>query len=401
MSDAQKKVLVTAITAALCVFLAFCVYTFQNPGTLGRDHVKVGFILDGDEGATYSHNFIRAMNALEAEYGDRVDFEVRYNVPSDKGREVTEELVNSGCAILFLNSSDYAEDAKQVAAEHPDTQFCTATADNANSTPIAPNYHTFMGEIYEGRYVTGKIAGMKLNEMIESGQINADEAWVGFVGAYPVSQVISGYTSFFLGVRSECPHARMRVKYTNTWNSYGLEMRAAKELIDKGCAIIAQHSDTIAPAIACEEASVGHPVYHIGYNQDMVEIAPSVSIVGTRINWTPYCIGAVKAVLENRKIEETVKGNVHGNDMGAGFKEDWVTMLSLNAAIAPKGSESVIDTTVSSLSAGTCPVFVGDYIGIDPVDKSDVWDLHTEYHENAQSSAPTFHYVLQDVIVVE
>jgi basic membrane protein A len=313
---------------------------------------------------------------------------------------VLEELAQLGCAIVFSNSYGYGEDAKQVAAEYPDTQFCEATCDNANDTPIVSNYHTFMGEIYEGRYVTGKIAGMKLNEMIESGQIDADDVWVGYVGAYPYAEVISGYTAFFLGVRSECPQARMRVQYTNTWGSYGLEMRAAKELINKGCVIIAQHTNTIAPAIACEEASTKHPVYHIGYNQDMVEIAPTVSIIGTRINWTPYCVGAVQAMFENKKIEDVVEGHVHGNDMGAGFKEDWVTMLTLNTAIAPKGSEAMIDTTVASLSAGTCPVFVGDYIGIDPVDKTDTWDLRTEYHENESSSAPTFHYVLQDVISV-
>ena len=401
MSDAQKRIVVTAVVAILCILVAFGIHSIQsqNNGTL--EHVKVGFVLDGDESSPYSYNFIRAAKAVETKYGDRVDVEVRYNVTHEAGRETLEELARSGCAIVFTNSYGYGEDAKLVAAEHPDTQFCAATCDNANTEPILSNYHTFMGEVYEGRFVTGKVAGMKLREMIESGEVDADEAWVGYVGAYPYAEVISGYTAFFLGVRSECPQARMKVEYTGTWGSYGLEMHAAKKLIDAGCSIIAQHTNTIAPAIACEEASSKRSVYHIGYNQDMVDIAPTVSIVGTRINWTPYCLGAVNAVLDHKQIEKVVKGHVHGNDMGAGFKEDWVTMLTLNSAIAPQGSAAMIEKTVASLSAGSCPVFLGDYIGMDPFDESDTWNLNTEYHENENSSAPTFHYVLQDVIVTE
>ena len=400
MADALKKVLACAVAAILCIAVAFAVSAAQSSENAGRDHVKVGFVLDGDESAPYSHNFVRAANAIEAAYGDSVDVEVRFNVPYEKSREVFDELAEAGFALVFSNSYEYGEYAKQAAAEHPATQFCEATCDNANDAPVLANYHTFMGEIYEGRYVTGKVAGMKLAEMIDAGQVDADEAWVGYVAAYPYAEVISGYTAFFLGVRSECPQARMKVKYTNTWGSYGLEMQAAKALIDGGCVIISQHSNTIAPAIACEEASVEHPVYHIGYNQDMVEIAPTVSLIGTRINWTPYCVGAVQAVLDNKRIEDAVRGHVHGNDEGAGFKEDWVTVLTLNTAIAPTGCQAMVDETVAALSAGKCPVFVGDYIGIDPVDADDVWDLRTEYHENESSSAPTFHYVLQDVIEV-
>ena len=401
MSDARKKVLATVITAIACIAVGLCVYLVQSQSHSARDHVKVGFVLDGDESTPYSYNFIRAIDAIESAYGERVEVVARYNVPHEKGREVIEEFADSGCHMVFTCSYEYGEAAKQLAAEYPDVQFCAATCDNANAEPVLDNYHTFMGEIYEGRYVTGKVAGMKLNEMVESGQVDPDEVWVGFVGAYPIAEVISGYTAFYLGVHSECPQARMKVKYTNTWGSYGLEMKAAKELINEGCVIISQHTNTIAPAIACEETSVDHPVYHIGYNQDMVDIAPTVSLVGTRINWTPYCLGAVKAALDDRRIEDAVRGNVHGNDMGAGFREDWVSILTLNSAIAPRGAKAMVESTEASLSAGTCPVFIGDFIGVDPVDATDTWDLRTEYRENEFSSAPTFHYVLQDVIIVE
>ena len=400
MSDSSKRILVTVIACVACIAVAFLANMALSQQSTGRDHVKVGVVLDGDKSSPYSHNFVAAVEAVEATYGERVEIDVRYNVPYEDSREVFEELAQSGCSIVFSNSYGYGEYAKAVAQEHPDTQFCAATCDNANTAPVLSNYHTFMGEIYEGRYVTGKVAGMKLQEMIDNGEISADEAWVGYVAAYPYAEVISGYTAFFLGVRSECPQARMKVKYINTWGNYGLELKAAKDLIDGGCVIIGQHTNTIAPAIACEEASVSHPVYHIGYNKDMVDVAPTVSLVGTRINWMPYFVGAVGAVLDNKRIEEAVKGHVHGNDMGAGFKEDWVTVLTLNKAIAPAGSEEMIQKTEQSLSAGSCPVFLGDYVGVDPVDASDTWDLRTEYRENESSSAPTYHYVLKDVVVV-
>ena len=401
MSDGCKKVIATALTAVLCVVLFYAVHAAQEQQGAGKDHVTVGFVLDGDAESPYSSNFIRAIRAIEAQYGDRANLQVRYNVPYDEAAEVLEGLVQTGCDLVFTNSSGYGDAAKAMAEEHPNVQFCCATCSNANEQPILANYHTFMGEIYEGRYVSGKVAGMKINEMIGKGLIDADEAWLGYVAAYPYPEVISGYTAFFLGARSECPTVRMRVKYANTWSGYAVEKEVANQLIGEGCAVISQHTNTVGPAIACEEANLSHPVYHVGYNQDMTDVAPATSIVSTRINWVPYCCSVVEAVLANRRIEDVVRGHVHGNDIGAGFKEGWVDMLSLNSLIAPQGCEAAIESAIESLSAGTCPVFVGDYIGIDPVNAADTWDLRMEYRENESSSAPTFHYVLQDVIVVE
>ena len=401
MSDERKKVVVTVLTALACALLAFAYHAVQEQNFMGKDSVTVGFVLDGDESAPYSSNFIRAIKAIETQYDDRVQMQVRYNVPSDEAQEVLEELVQSGCGIVFTNSSVYGDAAKAMAEAHPDVQFCSATCSNANMQPVLANYHTFMGEIYEGRYVSGKVAGMKVAEMIARGEVDADDAWLGYVAAYPYPEVISGYTAFFLGARSECPSVRMRVRYVSTWGNYAVEKEAARQLIDEGCAIISQHTNTVGPAIACEEANLVHPVYHVGYNQDMIDVAPATSLVGTRINWAPYCVSAVEAVLGSKRIEDVVRGHVHGNDIGAGFEEGWVSMLELNSLIAPQGCAAMIDSAIASLSSGSCPVFVGDYVGVDPFDETDTWDLHTEYRENESSSAPTFHYVLQDVIVVE
>lgn len=271
-----------------------CILEMQD----GR--LLVGIILDGDESAPYNNNFLRAVPVIEAEYGERVKVLPIRNIHLDHAEEALDELVADKCDLIFATSYGYGTMMKEYAAQNPDIVFCEATCDNANTEPQLPNYNTFMGRIYEGRYIFGVVAGYKLEQMIADGEISADEAVVGYVAAYPVSEVISGYTAFFLGVRSVVPSARMKVCYTDTWSDYTVEKQYTEELIDQGCVIISQHSDTIGPAIACEEASVDHHVYHIGYNQSMLDIAPTASLVSCRINWTPYLMGAVGAVLEEK-----------------------------------------------------------------------------------------------------
>ncbi len=401
MSEKWRRYLLSTVTAVLMFLIFFMVHQIQLSRNQQRDNIKIGLLLDGDEGTPYSANYIRAMDEVVLKYGERVEVEIKYNVPYEKTEDVLTELAEDGCDLIFTNSFGYGEAAKKMAEKFPEVQFCEATCNNANEEPVYENYHTFMGEIYEGRYVAGKVAGLKLQEMIAQGIIKEDEAWAGYVGAYPYAEVISGYTAFFLGIRSECPTAKMRVRYTNTWSSYSAELELAEKLIEEGCVIISQHSDTIGPAVACENAQMEHPVYHVGYNLDMVNVAPTTSLIGTRINWAPYFQAAVEAVLKNKKIEEVVDGHIHGNDAGAGFKEGWVEMLELNHVIAAKNSDQVMEQTIEELKRGTCRVFFGDYIGVSPEDEKDTCDLREEYRENENSSAPTFYYVLKDVIVVE
>jgi basic membrane protein A len=213
--------------------------------------------------------------------------------------------------------------------------------------------------------------------------------------------VVSGFTAFLLGVRSVAPEATMRVRYTYAWSSYNREKACAKALIDEGCVVIGQHTDTIGPAMACEEAKGSRPVIHVGYNQSMVDIAPSTSLISTRVNWTPYVVGAVEALLEGREIEKSIPGDVFGNDMCAGFDHNWVELTELNRQLAPYGAEEKLAKAVDALRRGTLEVFKGNYIGVDPDDPSDTVDLSKGYRENANSSWPTFHYLLKDVITVE
>ncbi len=398
----EKSRLIWVILSVLIGVVAFFVYYKMTNEEIDRkSFVKVGFILDGDESTPYSANFFRAIKALEQEYGESINLITRSNVPYDEAADVLRDLCKQRCDIIFSNSFGYGETVKEVAAEYPEIQFCEATCDNANTEPVLDNYHTFMGEIYQGRYVAGMIAGLKLQELIYNGTIRSKETWIGYVGAYPYAEVISGYTAFFLGARKTCPTAKMKVKYTNTWTSYAMEKELAEELIEEGCVIISQHSDTIGPAVTCENMSSDHPVYHVGYNQDMMNVAPTTSLIGTRIDWNPYICGAVEAVYDMKKIEEAVPGHVHGNDIGAGFEEGWVKMLELNQAIAPPGSEQLVQKTIEDLEAGQIQVFKGDYIGVNPDNPEDTWDLNEEYLENENLSAPSFHYILQDVIIVE
>lgn len=396
-----KKYIITVVTSALLVLLTFALYNISDRKKIDDKIIKIGFVYVGDESTPYTENYIKAQEAIEAKYGDRAIIYVKNNVPEGNEREAVLELCEEGCDLIFSTSYGYQWSVKEIAAEYPDIQFCQATGDNANEDPFCDNYHTFMGEIYQGRYVAGVVAGMKLKQLIDNGEITENEAVIGYVAAYPYAEVISGYTAFLLGARSVVPETTMRVKYVNTWSSYQLEKKCAEELIQEGCIIISQHSDTTGPATACEEAVTTYKVYHVGYNQSMLDVAPTTSLIGSRINWTPYMLGAVQAVMEDKRIEAVVSGNVHGNDMSGGFKQDWVQMLELNELIAAPGTGDKIDEMVETFCEDGYEVFKGDYIGVNPYDETDIIDLNNGYIENAEASAPTFNYILQDVIIIE
>ena len=398
----ERRFLIWVLAAAVISIGVLYAYRYMNAWVGPEDkHVKVALVLDGDEGTPYSANFIRAIETLKSEYGDKIDVVIRYNVPQEEVVMVLDELASLKCDIIFTDSYAYSAYVKDFAKDHPDIEFCQATGDNANTDPVYENYHTFMGQIYQGRYIAGLVAGMKMQELIDDGIITSDQALIGYVGAYPYAEVISGYTSFFLGARQTCPTAVMKVKYSYTWASYMREKELAEELIEEGCVIISQHSDTIGPAVTCENAVVDHPVFHVGYNQDMMDVAPTTSLIGTRINWTPYICDSVRAVLRDQKIENIVSGSVHGRDVGAGFDKGWVEMLELNSAIAPEGCREMIDKAVQDMINGKIHVFYGNYTAVNPDDPDDRINLTKEYIENEKASAPSFYYILDNVIIVE
>ena len=396
----MKRVYIVTVLTCLVVMAAIigCFRILNLSG--GRDHLTVGFIYDNDESTPYTYNFSLAKDAVEKKYGDRVDILTCSNVLDDEMEEPLRELAEKGCDIIFFNG--YSKLVRELAPEYPDIQFCQTSYMDMSGQSVPENYHTFQGEAYQGRYVSGIAAGKKIRQMISEGTITEDQAIVGFVAAFPTSEVISGYTAFLLGVRSEVPETKMLVSYTQTWSSYAHEKRAAQKMIDEGCVVISQHTDTIGPAIACEEASANRPIWFVGYNQSMSEVAPSTSLVTARICWEPYVLSAVDAVMNNKEIESVVSGRVHGTDVSAGFESGWVEMDDLNLQAVYSGTQQAMDYTINKFKSGNVDfVFKGDYIGTDPDDPNDKIDLKNGYIENENTSYPTFHYILSDIITIE
>ncbi len=398
----KKKYLLTAITAILTICI-FRIGMFFLHTDYSLNSIKVGFVYIGDSGTPYTNNFVRSQKELEKTFSNNVTIIPKYNIPEDKCEPAIRDLIESGCSLIFGTSFGYGEVMKKCAAEHPDIQFCQATCANANEEPLLSNYHTFMGTIYQGRYISGIVTGMKLRELLETKVITPDMLKIGYVAAFPYAEVISGYTAFFLGVRSIVPQAVMSVGYTNTWSNTTTERKLAEKFINEGCIVIAQHSDTVGPANACETASTrdGKIVYHVGYNQTMTDIAPTTSLVSTRINWTPYILSATEAVIKEKKIESVVKAFVLGNDCAGGFDYGWCEVIGLNKLIATDGTEEEIEAKIKQFKTKGIIVFQGDYIGVNPFDSEDVYDLNDPFIENAFQSAPSFNYVLQDVITIE
>lgn len=397
----MKRVYLTTIVCSCLMIALFGMHYYLRSLHTDEDRVvKVGCIYVGDASTPYTNNFIKAQNEIEQIYGKRIIIITKENIPEGSEEQALKELVEDECDIIFATSYGYENTVKEYAKKYSSIEFCQATGDIANSDPVLPNFHTFMGHIFEGRYVTGVVAGMKLKELIDAGTIQPEDAKVGYVAAFPYAEVISGYTSFFLGVRSMVPESTMLVKYTNTWAEYSLEKKVAQELIEEGCILISQHSDTTGPAIACEEARENGPIFHVGYNQSMIDVAPTTSLISSRINWEPYYELAVKAVLEGKPIEKMFRDGVNGNDVGLGFDDGWVELLDLNESIVADGTAVEVMKCIEQLNNHSLEVFKGDYTGTDPFNPDDTYELKYGYVENASASAPSFHYVLDDVITV-
>ena len=392
----NPKIIATAITCLAVLLVFSLLFGFWNPKQK-ENSLKIGFICSEDESTPYTYNFLQGRYALKETYGDKVQVYVRSNVHGNVMKESIRELIRKGCTLLFINVDTDA--VVQIAAEFPDVQFCQISMPTISTEGQPDNYHTFNGEIYQARYVSGVVAGMKLREMIDSGAILPEHALVGYVAANNSAEVVSGYTAFLLGVRSVAPEATMRVRYTGSWSNFPKEKEATRALIADGCVILSHHTNTMAPGIACEDAfSRGNRVYFVGYHESMMDIAPSSALVSIRTDWTPYILQATEAVMQREDIETVVKGHLHGNDISAGFDEDWVQMLELNKRAAAGGTEEKMNRTIASLQKGKTVVFQGKYTGIRPDNPEDVLDLTLGYAECSKSSSPSFRYILQDVI---
>ena len=317
----------------------------DNNGGDEAAKVKVGFITLHDENSTYDLNFINGAKEAIANLGlTEDDYILKTNVP--EGQECYEaavDMVDAGCNIIFADSFGHEPYMIQAAQEFPEVQFCHSTGTRAHTEGLA-NYHNAFASIYEGRYLAGIAAGMKLNEMIEAGEFTAEEAKIGYVGAFTYAEVVSGYTSFFLGARSVCPTATMEVTFTGSWYDEALEKEGAQKLIDRGCKLISQHADSLGAPTACENAGVPN----VSYNGSTKEAAPNTYIISSRIDWAPYYEYAIKAVMDGTAIDTDWTGTLATGS---------VVLTDLNTDVAAEGTQDAIDAAMAKLENGELHVF--------------------------------------------
>ena len=307
--------------------------------------IKVGFITLHDENSTYDLNFINAAKKAIADLGLTEDnYILKTNVP--EGQECYEtamDMVDKGCNIIFADSFGHEPYMIDAAKEHPEVQFCHSTGTRAHTEKLA-NYHNAFASIYEGRYLAGVAAGLKLNEMIEAGEFTADEAKMGYVGAFTYAEVVSGYTSFFLGARSVCPTVTMDVTFTGSWYDETLEKEGAEKLIQGGCKLISQHADSLGAPTACENAGVPN----VSYNGSTKDSCPNTFIVSSRIDWAPYYEMCIKAVMDGTEIPADWTGTLATGS---------VVLTDVNETAAAAGTAEAIAAATEKLEKGEIHVF--------------------------------------------
>ncbi|MBQ4128394.1 MAG: BMP family ABC transporter substrate-binding protein [Ruminococcus sp.] len=335
----------------LCALLA-CLMIFSLVACGANDDVatpdevadvKVGFIFLHDENSTYDKNFMDAAKAACEELG--VEYAQKTQIP--EGAECTDaaiELIEvDGCNIIFADSFGHENFLMKAAEQYPDVQFCHATGTQAHTAGL-DNFHNAFASIYEGRYLAGVAAGMKLNEMIDAGDIKAEEAKMGYVGAFTFAEVISGYTSFYLGAKSVCPSVTMDVKFTGSWYDEQLEKEAAEALISGGCVLISQHADSMGAPTACETAGVPN----VSYNGSTVDACPNTFIVSSRIDWAPYFKHMIECVQTGTAIEADWTGTIETGS---------VVLTEINEAAAAEGTVEKVEEVKAGLLDGTVKVF--------------------------------------------
>lgn len=338
----MKKILaiLLAVVLVVCTFAA-CGGSKTDNGDDAKK-LKVGFIFLHDENSTYDNNFMTAAEEACKKMG--VDIMKKTNIPeSNACYDAAAELVDSGCSVIFADSFGHETHIIKAAKEFTNVQFCHATGTMAHTEKLS-NYHNAFASIYEGRYLAGVAAGLKLNEMIAAGKFKAEEAKMGYVGAFTYAEVISGYTSFYLGAKSVCPSVTMEVQFTGSWYDEALEKEAANNLISKGCKLISQHADSMGAPTACETAGVPN----VSYNGSTVSACPNTFIVSSRINWEPYFEYMIKCVQDGTAIDTDWTGTLKTNS---------VVLTDVNEKAAAKDTQAKIDEVKAQLDAGTLHVF--------------------------------------------
>lgn len=366
-------------------------------GAVSVSDIKVGVIYIGDENEGYTAAHMAGIDAMAEELGLSDDQIIEKTlIPEDEScYDAAVDLADQGCNIIFGTSFGHESYLIQAASEYPDIQFCHATGYQAATSGLS-NMHNYFDSIYEARYVSGVAAGMKLNEMIADGTITAETAKIGYVGAFPYAEVISGFTSFYLGAKSVCESVTMEVQYTNSWADMSAEAEVASQLIADGCVFISQHADTTGAPTTCETEGV--PC--VGYNVDMTSVAPDVAITSPTNNWGVYYKYAVQCVLDGTAID---------TDWCQGFSEDAVSITTINETAAAEGTADKVAEVEAAIKDGSLHVFDTSTF---TVNGSSLEDLIAEggdyakyadyvsdgyYHESELASAPSFDIIIDGI----
>ena len=378
-----STVLAVAMLAAVCVIFASC-------GNSAKDF-KIGVICLHDETSTYDLNFINAIEGAQKALGLSDDQVVIIkNVPENSAcLDAAKDLVDQGCKVIFADSFGHESFMIQAAKDYPDVMFCHATGTKAHTEKL-PNYFNAFASIYEGRYLAGVAAGLKLNELKEAGKLKGAVPKMGYVGAFPYAEVISGYTAFYLGAKSVCPSVTMEVKYTNSWASFDLEKECADALISDGCVLISQHADTTGAPTACEAAGV--PC--VGYNIDMTSVAPNTALTSASMDWGVYYTYAVQCMLDGTAID---------TDWCKGFAEGADKITALNDKTVAEGTEEKVKEVEDALIDGSLHVFDTSAFTVDGKELDTYKKGDTEYisdgyfHESEYGSAPAFDIAIDGI----
>ncbi len=386
---------------ALIICLTLCLGTVAALAAEPAAKVKIGFIFLHDENSTYDLNFINGAKEACAKFG--IEPILKTNIDeSEACYEAAADLADSGCNIVFADSFGHEDYLIQAAKEYPNVQFCHATGTKAHTEGLS-NYHNAFASIYQGRYLGGIAAGMKLNQLIADGKITAEQAKLGYIGAYTYAEVISGYTSFFLGARSVCPSATMEVTFTGSWYDPALEQEGAVKLIGNNCVVISEHADSMGAPSECEKAGIPF----VFYNGSAESACPTTYIVASRINWEPYFEFIINAVANGEEIPADWTGTI---------ATESVLLTDVNEKAAAPGTAEAIEAAKAKLESGEVKVFdtaaftvngetLTSYmadVNTDPAYEKDTEAISDGYfHESEYRSAPYFDLQIDGITLLD
>lgn len=365
---------------------------------------KIGFIFHHDDKSTYYLNFLNAVDSVKEAAGLSDDqIIIKNNIPeTDACYQAATDLVNQGCDLIFADSFGYEDFIIKAAKKYSKVQFCNATGIKAH-TEGRKNYHNAFASIYQGRYLTGVVAGMKLAEMVKNGDITEKEAKIGYVGTYSNAEVVSGYTSFYLGAKSVCPYVTMDVRFTGSWYDAAAEQKAAEDLIDRKSVLVSQHTDSMGVPLACEAAGIPN----VFFGGSTYDACPETFLVSSDINWAPYLNYIIKCIATDTPID---------TDWCGGIEEGSVVLTGLNRDIIAEGTIDAVKQAISDLKDGKVKVFDAKKFKVEgkalnsylaDIDSDADFTPDTEaisdgyFHESEYRSAPYFDLKIDGITILD